>query len=349
MVELLLPGTPLYLTRSDNPARKLPYSVFGTERDGDPICLDTQFANQVAAHLIDKDRVPGLEGARVLGREVTHGRHRFDLLVNHGGVERFAEVKSTTLYGNGAAAFPDAVTERGRLHLESLAQLSSPKSRPLVLFVVHTQSASRFVPDYHTDLAFARTFLDVRDRVDFLPLAISWAPDFTLASDPAALPIPWTYLEGEVADRGSYVILLHVGERQTLSIGRLGDRVAEPGWYLYVGSADRGLSARVARHLRLRKRRHWHIDHLRPAADRVVALPIRSSRHEECDVARTIGRLYPVAWDAFGSSDCDCPAHLFRAETNPLEDRAFHDLLHQFRFRTPIDESCRAGTSSART
>ena len=37
----------------------------------------------------------------------------------------------------------------------------------------------------------------------------------------------------------------------------------------------------------------------------------------------------------FGSSDCDCPTHLFWSAGNPLDSRDFHHLLQSFRMRAP--------------
>jgi sugar fermentation stimulation protein A len=95
------------------------------------------------------------------------------------------------------------------------------------------------------------------------------------------------------------------------------------------------LSARIARHARRRKKLHWHIDYLRQAASHVVALPIRSSKREECEVARAFRDILALGPAGFGSSDCRCEAHLFWNSTDPLQTRTFHEILQQFRMRPP--------------
>jgi len=72
------------------------------------------------------------------------------------------EVKSCTLFGNSIAMFPDAVTVRGRRHIEELAALAVRGTAGGVVFLVHTPRVRYFLPDYHTDLTFARTFLNVK-------------------------------------------------------------------------------------------------------------------------------------------------------------------------------------------
>ncbi len=134
-----------------------------------------------------------------------------------------------------------------------------------------------------------------------------------------------------MTNSGAYILLLHLVEGRHIRIGALGHLCFEAGWYLYVGSALRGLDARIARHRRHRKRLHWHVDYLRKACSEVIPLPIRSSRRDECPVARSISGLYHPGPPGFGSSDCGCPTHLFFSRDHPLYDRAFHALLQAYR------------------
>ena len=144
-----------------------------------------------------------------------------------------------------------------------------------------------------------------------------------------------THLEREVADRGCYLLLLDLPRDRRIQVGRLGRFAFRKGTYVYVGSAQRGLAARIARHVRRRKRFHWHIDYLRAACGQVVGLPIRSSRREECDVARAVAAVLEPGPRGFGSSDCRCPTHLFRSPTDPLALPAFRAVLERFRMRRP--------------
>ena len=198
-------------------------------------------------------------------------------------------MKSCTLFGNRVAMFPDAVTARGRRHLLELAELSRGGVRPMVLFVVHTPRADWFMPDYHSDLAFSRTLLEVRDAVEILAAAVSWRPGLRLGPRVRELEIPWDFLEKEVDDRGSYFLLLHLARRRRLRVGQLGPVLFEKGHYVYAGSAMANLGARLARHCRRRKRMHWHVDYLRQAADAVVPVPVRSSRRPGMRAGRRAG------------------------------------------------------------
>jgi sugar fermentation stimulation protein A len=330
--ELLLPGATLLL--SPTAAGRQPFVVAGVERDGEPVMLHTHWNNLVARRLLEARLVPGLENAEVVRAEVPVGHSRFDFLLRDPRGELLLEVKSCTLFGNGVAMFPDAVTERGRRHLEELAALSRGGKRCAVLFVVHTPRVSCFMPDYHTDLEFAQTLAAVRRDVRIIAASVRWNADLTLDGTVRALPIPWPRIGREAQDRGAYLLVLRLAEPCRIEVGGLGGVDFAAGHYVYVGSAMRGLAARMARHLRPRKRHHWHVDYLRARADRAEVLAVRSSVREECALAEAVGKVLAPGPAGFGCSDCGCATHLFHGGADhPLDGRAFHDLLERFRMR----------------
>lgn len=330
--ELLLPGARLYLVEAPSSAhRRYLYTVVAVEREGIPIMLHTHKTNEVAAYLIGRSKVPGLEGARVIGREIPVGHSRFDLLVEHEGEEILTEVKSCTLVGEQTAMFPDALTERGSRHLRELDELSREGRKTAVLFVIHWPKAGFFLPDYHTDLVFARTMLACRDQVRFFPVRVRWKKDLSLDDQVKLLTIPWETIEKEAQDRGSYLLILRVTGRKTIPIGKLGKITFPPGYYIYVGSAMANLTARVERHRRLRKNFHWHIDYLRAAADFISVLPIRASVPLECGLAGKMKELAQWTVPGFGSSDCLCLSHLFALASNPFHSQDFLDVIQYFR------------------
>jgi sugar fermentation stimulation protein A len=330
--ELLLPGSRLFLVRDTSSSlRRYAYTVVAVERDGLPIMLHTHKTNDVAAFLIDRHKVPGLERARVIGKEIPVGHSRFDLLVENQGEEILMEVKSCTLVGDQTAMFPDAVTERGSRHLRELAGLSRKGRRTAVLFVIHWPKARFFLPDYHTDLVFAQTMLACRDYIRFFPLAVKWKKDLSLSAWVKPLLIPWEIIATEAQDRGSYLLILRLTKRKNLTIGKLGKITFPPGYYLYVGSAMANLTARMERHRRLRKTLHWHIDYLRAEVEFLAVLPIRSSVSLECALANRMKEIAEWTIPGFGSSDCTCPSHLFALTFNPFHSRDFIHLIQFFR------------------
>lgn len=121
---------------------------------------------------------------------------------------------------------------------------------------------------------------------------------------------------------GTYALLLRATRAQRIGVGRLGVLDAEPGTYVYVGSAHGpgGVRARVRRHARTDgKARHWHADYLRAATTLQRAWITYDADRRECAWAQTM-RALPGAtlpMHGFGASDCGCPSHLVRFAKRP--------------------------------
>ncbi len=131
----------------------------------------------------------------------------------------------------------------------------------------------------------------------------------------------------ERADVGAYLLLLKLSCDKRIRIGELGRIRFLRGHYVYVGSAMRGISSRVAWHRRADKRPRWHVDYLRRRCDRLRAFRIPSARSQECEIAAALGRILEQGPPGFGSSDCHCLTHLFRSAHSPLRLRPLRDLL----------------------
>jgi Uri superfamily endonuclease len=119
---------------------------------------------------------------------------------------------------------------------------------------------------------------------------------------------------GLTEPHGTYALLLGIRRRARLRVGALGEVSLEPGFLVYVGSAQGsgGLRARLAHHCRTPTRSHWHIDYLAAETSVLGAWFCASSgllEHRWALAVRLIrGAVIPAA--GFGSSDCACPAHL---------------------------------------
>jgi sugar fermentation stimulation protein A len=337
--ELLLPETPVYLEKTSNPNRSLRYTAVALEREGFRIVLHTHKTNEVARYLIESGAVPELSDHEVTRREVTRGNSRFDFLLTKGGQETLLEVKSCTLFSKKVAMFPDAVTARGKKHLEELSRLSAEGTSCAVLFLLHWPKAEMFLPDFHTDLEFARTMKDAKEKIRFFPVSVEWGEDLSILPERTkVLPVLWEALEGEAEDRGSYLILYHLPRKKRIEIGGLGKVTFKQGYYMYVGSAMKSLTKRVERHRRVRKKPHWHVDYFSGLAEVQAALPVRSADDLECRLASAMSSISEWSVPGFGCSDCSCPSHLFGFSSDPMSMRKFHDILQYYRMDRLIEK-----------
>lgn len=332
MWELLYEGVGMYVVPHDKPGAKTAYRVVGIERDGVPIMLDTNYSNDVASYLIDNQLIPGWESWHVNRREYTVGDSRFDLLLeNEGGTLFLLEVKSCTLFSKDGAMFPDAITERGRKHLMHLAALQNEGYRTGVLFMVQWDRAQWFLPDYHTDLAFAQTFQEVAPQLDWKAVVLRWNESFTMPDVVRVCDYPSDVLAREAHDAGDYIMVMHLPVAKDLVIGSKGIMHFEPGYYMYVGSAKANLSKRIERHKRKRKKMHWHLDYFRSHCEIIAAVPIRTADDLECPLAQAVQGVAQWSVPGFGCSDCDCTSHLFGMHENPIHNQAFMDVVEEFR------------------
>lgn len=115
--------------------------------------------------------------------------------------------------------------------------------------------------------------------------------------------------------KGFYQLVFYLGEKSKIKIGKKGEHIFPNGYYIYTGSAQNGLEARVKRHLRKDKRKFWHIDYLLPYCKirKVIAYHGKQKGIEtECRLNQNLLKSKDaiVAMKGFGSSDCRCPAHL---------------------------------------
>ncbi|KPK02012.1 MAG: hypothetical protein AMK71_03770 [Nitrospira bacterium SG8_35_4] len=329
--ELLLPGRVVYLTPQKSSSHKYRYLCTAVVKDGTPVMLHTHLNNPVARYLIEQNRIPGLEGAEILRSEITLDNSRFDFLLRCKGREVVLEVKSCTLFSGRIAMFPDAPTLRGKRHLEELAALSGVKRKCAVLIIVHSPGIRYFIPEYHTDLDFSKTLLSVSQNVMVKALSVSWKKDLSLGKTVRDLIIPWDIIRNEIHDSGSYIVILRLRRNEKISVGSLGNIPLKKGYYLYVGSAKKNLSQRIARHQRKRKNLFWHIDYLRQYADYCGSLPVRASTILECEIAGALNKISGWTINRFGSADCSCRSHLFGMHDDPARSPQFIKLLLNFR------------------
>ena len=132
------------------------------------------------------------------------------------------------------------------------------------------------------------------------------------------------------SDPGTYALLLHAEETQSIEVGALGMMTVRPGWYVYVGSAfgPGGLQARVQRHVRGDGALHWHVDYLRTVTSLPSVWYTHDDERRECTWATLLRKASssPVPMEGFGASDCDCPAHLVAFDEPPARS-AFRERL----------------------
>lgn len=346
MLELCLPGTGLILERRTDfkdAARKTGWTAVAARYHGGIVPLAPGRMNRAAADLVLPTLFP--EAEEVLP-EYAIGSSRFDFMIRDaGGARHLVEVKTCSLVEEGVAMFPDAPSLRARRHVEELAALGDTREwRVHVLFLVVHGRPGRLVPNLHTDPGFTAALARSAPSVDIRAALLRFDEDGSAHVLDPELPVDLSDagLAGE--DRGSYLIALALETPSSLGVGSLGDIHFPAGWYVYSGSAQKNLSARVARHLRKRRKgRHWHLDYLTPLAQKIEAFPIASRENLECELAAALRNIGGIPIPGFGSSDCGCPSHLHYFPEPPLGNPRFVETLLYFRHRRALEGREEAG------
>ncbi len=108
----------------------------------------------------------------------------------------------------------------------------------------------------------------------------------------------------------SYVLFLKIKKDVKVAVGKLGRIKFLKGYYLYVGSAKKGIKSRLNRHILKNKNLFWHIDYLLNSPYTVIGEVWVAQDEKECSVASLFKQQYDFV-ERFGSSDCRCKSHLF--------------------------------------
>ncbi len=143
-----IPGSPVLVSQSTNPNRKLAYTWELVASTGGWIGLNTMYPNKLAYEAIQQEIIPELAGYSSIRTEVPYGheRSRIDLLLEEGSKRCYVEVKNVTLVEQGQALFPDAVTVRGQKHLRELMEMVKEGYRAALLFTVQHHDATEVRP-----------------------------------------------------------------------------------------------------------------------------------------------------------------------------------------------------------
>ena len=156
MMGLLRSGNRVWLSKTDNPKRKLKYTLQIIETDTSKVGVNTLLTNKIIFDALQDKAIKEFKNIRNIYREVKFGKNtRFDFLVLEENKRSFIEVKNVTLSRKkGIAEFPDAITARGLKHINELMKAGNQDYNTYLLFLIQRNDCKRFEIAKDIDLAY---------------------------------------------------------------------------------------------------------------------------------------------------------------------------------------------------
>ena len=146
MKGLLDENNDVYISKNDNPNRKLKYTLEIIKVKKNLIGVNTHFANKIAYHGLSNNLIKELKNNENIRPEVFYNKEtRFDFLIKSKKQSIFVEVKNVTLFRDPKIAeFPDAITSRGSKHLKTLIDATNKGYKTYILFLIQIENIDYF-------------------------------------------------------------------------------------------------------------------------------------------------------------------------------------------------------------
>tara|TARA_Y100000591_G_scaffold320103_1_gene333049 strand:+ start:380 stop:1075 length:696 start_codon:yes stop_codon:yes gene_type:complete len=146
MYGLLNKGNKVWISKSNNPNRKLKYTLEIIEEDNAKVGVNTHSSNKIVYHALQNNLIKEFEDISEIKPETKFGENtRFDFLVKNKKDKIFIEVKNVTLSRKKEIAeFPDSKTTRGLKHINELINASKKNYKVFILFLIQRDDCKSF-------------------------------------------------------------------------------------------------------------------------------------------------------------------------------------------------------------
>ena len=157
MKGLLDEGNNVWVSKNDDPKRKLKFTLEMIEANNMLIGVNTHRANKIVHHALKNKLINEFKSIDKIQSEFKYSNDtRFDFLCDN----KLLEVKNVTLLRDSKIAeFPDAVTSRGTKHLKNLINSIKKGYKPFVLFLTQIQGINNFKIAKDIDEEYYKNYL----------------------------------------------------------------------------------------------------------------------------------------------------------------------------------------------
>jgi sugar fermentation stimulation protein A len=161
MMGLLNEGNEVFISKNDDPKRKLKYTLEIIKVKKNLIGVNTHFANKIAFHGLSNNLIKEISNNDNIKAEVFFNKEtRFDFLIEKNKQKIFVEVKNVTLFRDEKVAeFPDSITLRGSKHLKTLIEATKKGYKTYLLFLVQIENVEHFKIAKDIDREYYKNYL----------------------------------------------------------------------------------------------------------------------------------------------------------------------------------------------
>ena len=178
MQGLLIKNNKVWLTKSNDPKRKLKYTLQIIESNGSKVGINTHLTNKIVLDALNNNKIKNFKAIEIK-TEVKFGDNtRFDFLITESNSKKFIEVKNVTLSRtNKLAEFPDAVTSRGAKHIDELIKAKAKGYDVYLMFVIQRDDCDQFSIARDIDPKYADLLSDaIKKKLNILCYDCKFSP-----------------------------------------------------------------------------------------------------------------------------------------------------------------------------
>ena len=160
MMGLLDKGNDVWITKHNDPKRKLKFTLEMIKVKKRIIGVNTHRANRIVEHALNNKLIDEFKSIKNVKAEFKYSENtRFDFLCD----KKILEVKNVTLLrDDNIAEFPDAVTSRGSKHLKMLINSIKKGYKPYVLFLTQIQDINKFRIAKDIDANYFKDYIEAK-------------------------------------------------------------------------------------------------------------------------------------------------------------------------------------------
>ena len=166
MLGLLDENNKIWISQSNNPKRKLKYTLELIKIKNSLVGINTIFANKIILEALTNKTIKEFSKFENIKIEAVYNDDtRFDFLLNNNSRKVFLEVKNVTLSTKkGVAEFPDSITLRGTKHLIKLIEAKKESYESYILYLIQREDCNQFKIADKIDIEYKKAFIEAKKK-----------------------------------------------------------------------------------------------------------------------------------------------------------------------------------------